>query len=65
MKKKDLKQVLDLIDGSFLSTRLYIDLSIENEIEADEPKIETIRSLSRAKKELDELEELVSMLHLN
>lgn len=65
MKKKDLKQLLDLIDGSFLSTRLYIDLSIEDEIESDEPKIETIRNLSRAKKALDELEELVSMLHLN
>jgi hypothetical protein len=65
MKKKDLKQVLDLIDCSFTDARCRIDFAIDDEIESDDPKIETIRNLSKAKKSLDELEELVSMLHLN
>jgi hypothetical protein len=65
MKKKDLKQVLYLIDCQFADVRTYVDFALTDEIESKDPKIETIKDLSRAKKALDELEELVSMLHLN
>jgi len=65
MKKKDSKQVLYLIDCLFADVRTYVDFALNDEIESKDPKIETIKDLSRAKKALDELEELVSMIHLN